>query len=156
MHAVSFSPSGNSIAYCAHDSTITIANGPQQPLQVIQAQTLPFTTVFHVNEDALVVAGHDCSPYVVTRGDKWELSKIDGGRKSKVSANTARNMFMQMDSRNQQNADSELTTTHQNTITLARPYQQGGNSVVQFSTSGVDGQLVIWDLLNAGVAQLRL
>jgi actin related protein 2/3 complex subunit 1A/1B len=81
-----------------------------------------------------------------------ELSqKIDSGKKKEVSSNSAFNKFKQMDTRAQTNTDQELPSTHQNTITLVRPL--GGS---QFASSGVDGQLVIWDLLNAGVANLRL
>jgi actin related protein 2/3 complex, subunit 1A/1B len=83
--------------------------------------------------------------------------KIDAGKRKEVSGNSARNKFMQMDSRSQA-TDTEvgLNTTHQNTITSARAYKSSGNAVTQVSTSGVDGQLVIWDLMSAGIANLRL
>jgi actin related protein 2/3 complex, subunit 1A/1B len=72
VHAVAFSPSGNSIAYCAHDSTISIANGPNVPVQVIQTTYLPFVTLLYANESSLVVAGHECAPFVVTKnGSEW-------------------------------------------------------------------------------------
>jgi actin related protein 2/3 complex subunit 1A/1B len=34
---------------------------------------------------------------------------------------------------------------HQNTITSVRPYEFKGGRVSKVSTSGVDGNLVIWD-----------
>lgn len=72
VHSVAFSPSGNSIAYCAHDSTVTIANGPNQPLQVIQTPLLPFVSLFWASEYTIVTAGHDCAPYlVVNNGSSW-------------------------------------------------------------------------------------
>jgi actin related protein 2/3 complex subunit 1A/1B len=84
-------------------------------------------------------------------------TKIDQGKKKEASLNTARNKFMQMDTRNQaSNADVDLPSTHQNTITLARPFTTSGQQVTHFSTTGVDGQLVIWDLLSSGVANLRI
>ena len=84
--------------------------------------------------------------------------KIDLGKKKETSANSARNKFMQMDSRNQKESDVdvELPSTHQNTITSIRPYKSAGASTMQFSTTGVDGMLVIWDLLNKELAGLRL
>ncbi|KAJ3270333.1 hypothetical protein HDV01_007912 [Terramyces sp. JEL0728] len=159
VHGVSFSPSGNAMAYAAHDSTISIANGPNQPVQVIQTSNLPFISLFWASEYTIVVAGHDCAPYVVmNKGTSWELAaKIDSGKKKQESGNSAFNKFKQMDSRAQAtNADVELNTTHQNTITCVRPYSGSGDRVTQFSTTGVDGQLVIWDLLSSGIANLRL
>ena len=39
---------------------------------------------------------------------------------------------------------TELTTVHQNTITSVRPYEGPRGNVTKVSTSGVDGNLVIW------------
>jgi actin related protein 2/3 complex, subunit 1A/1B len=77
--------------------------------------------------------------------------RIDTGKKKESSGNSAFNKFKQMDSRAQANTDQELPSTHQNTITSVRPF---GKS--QFTTTGVDGQLVVWDLVNAGISNLRL
>ncbi|KAL2916676.1 ARP2/3 actin-organizing complex subunit Sop2 [Polyrhizophydium stewartii] len=158
VHGVAFSPSGNTIAFTAHDSTITIANGPSVPPQVIVAPNLPFVTLFFASEHAIVAAGHDCAPYLIAnRGSHWELAdKIDGGRKKSVTGNSAFSKFRQMDSRAQAITDVELNTTHQNTITSVRPYAGSGTSVSKFSSSGVDGKLAVWDLLSAGIAGLRL
>ncbi|KAI8913291.1 WD40-repeat-containing domain protein [Gorgonomyces haynaldii] len=159
VHAVSFSPSGNAVAYVSHDSSVTIANGPNEPLKVIKTNLLPFVSLFFANENTIVAAGHDCVPYVVVnQGSQWSLGqKLDTGKKAQQSGNSARAMFQQMDSRNQQTQnDVELNSVHQNTITCARPYKTVGSTVTHFSTSGVDGQLVIWDLMSAGIANLRV
>jgi hypothetical protein len=74
VHDVSFSPSGNQLVYVSHDSSITIASGPTQPLQIIYTSYLPFTTCFWAGENAIVVAGHDCAPFIVSqqhRDAKW-------------------------------------------------------------------------------------
>lgn len=164
VHDVSFSPSGNQLVYVSHDSSITIASGPTQPLQIIYTSYLPFTTCFWAGESAIVVAGHDCAPFIVSqqhRDAKWELKgKIDTGKKKESITNSAFNKFKQMDSRAQQSGTTEssieLTTTHQNTITTARVYSGDRDRVTRFSTTGVDGKLVIWDLLNASIAGLQL
>jgi actin related protein 2/3 complex subunit 1A/1B len=84
--------------------------------------------------------------------------KIDGGkRKEAATGNAARNKFVQMDSKGQQSdAESGLNTTHQNTITSVKAYKKNGSNVQQISSTGVDGLLVIWDLLSTGVASMRL
>lgn len=49
--------------------------------------------------------------------------------------------------------DTELLTIHQNTITSVRPYSIGaGGAVTKVSTTGVDGKLVIWNVVPAGNA----
>ncbi|KAJ1332463.1 hypothetical protein BSLG_008765 [Batrachochytrium salamandrivorans] len=158
VHGVAFSPSGNAIGYVSHDSTISIANGPTAPLQVVTTSNLPFVSLFFASEHTIVAAGHDCAPYlVVNKGNSWELSeKIDSGRKKSVTGNSAFNKFRQMDSRAQAITEAELMTTHQNTITSVRPYAGSGNGISKFTSSGVDGRLVVWDLLSAGIAGLRL
>lgn len=37
-----------------------------------------------------------------------------------------------------------------------RPYAGSDDNITKFSTSGVDGKLVIWDLLSSGMAGLRI
>jgi actin related protein 2/3 complex, subunit 1A/1B len=72
VHSVAFSPSGNSIAYCAHDSAVYIANGPSQPVQVVHTTLLPFVSLYWASEHTIVTAGHDCSPFLVlNQGSRW-------------------------------------------------------------------------------------
>jgi len=159
VHGVSFSPSGNAIAYVSHDSTISIANGPNNPVQFIRTSNLPFVSLFFASETCLIVAGHDCAPFIVqNRQNQWALGeKLDAGQKKTASTNSAFNKFKQMDSRAQQTSvDVELTTTHQNAITSIRPYAGSADNVIKFSSTGVDGKLVIWDLLASGVEALKI
>lgn len=181
VHDVAFSPSGNRLAYVAHDSSITIASGPSQPLQVVYTNVLPFVTCVWSGENSVVVAGHDCAPYIVSQNNaQWYIKlllqlnplilssfrslagKIDVGKKKEgnLAANSAFNKFKQMDSKGQQGGqanETELSTTHQNTITDIRVYASTGpDTINQVSTSGVDGKLVVWDLMAAGIAGLKL
>lgn len=43
-------------------------------------------------------------------------------------------------------SDTKLLTVHQNTITNIRAYDYSAEGLNRVSTSGVDGQLVIWDV----------
>lgn len=148
IHAVSFSPSGDALAFAAHDSSITVVypSGPEQPPRAmisISTQTLPFTSLIWNGEAEIIAAGYDCEPYRFHGSEQgWELAgsvenkRADGGV---VAEESARNMFRQMDLRGKAKDDTQLTTTHQNTIGTIRTYGNG-----QFSTSGVDGRVVIW------------
>ncbi|KAI5281191.1 hypothetical protein KEM52_003961 [Ascosphaera acerosa] len=55
-------------------------------------------------------------------------------------------MFRQMDLRGSTKNDSQLQTVHQNTINTIRVHEGAAGAVSKFSTTGVDGRLVIWTL----------
>lgn len=82
VHGVSFSPSGNSLAFVGHDSSLTIVypSGPDQPphaIHVLRSPTLPHVALQFVSEDGLVAAGHDCQP-ILFSGDVsagWKMAK---------------------------------------------------------------------------------
>lgn len=82
VHDVSFSPSGDAVAFVGHDSSLTVAypSGPEQPpaaLHVIRSPTLPYVTLTFTSENQLVAAGHDCQP-VLFQGDAqagWSIVK---------------------------------------------------------------------------------
>ncbi|UKZ92737.1 uncharacterized protein TrAFT101_007675 [Trichoderma asperellum] len=54
-------------------------------------------------------------------------------------------MFRQMDLKGKVKDNTQLKTIHQNTISTIRPYEVSGGKVTKFSSSGVDGRVVIWD-----------
>jgi len=60
---------------------------------------------------------------------------------------TARDTFRRMDSRAQSTAstDTEVHTQHQNTINSIRFFSGTREHVEQFSTSAIDGRLIIWN-----------
>ncbi|KAJ9122415.1 hypothetical protein QFC22_001840 [Naganishia vaughanmartiniae] len=81
VHDVSFSPSGNLLAFASHDSSISIVypSAPGQPpaaIQTIRSPSLPYTSLLFTTESALVAAGHDCQP-VLFQGSQsgWSLVK---------------------------------------------------------------------------------
>lgn len=53
--------------------------------------------------------------------------------------------------------ETDIVSTHQNAITQIFPHSVTGDSVSKFSTSGVDGRLVIWDCksLESAIAGLK-
>lgn len=163
VHAVSFSPSGDTLAFASHDSSITIVYPGGPTIHTIRLQSLPFVTLTWTAEDTLVAAGYDCNPVVYSGGlDGWSLAgtlddtvgatKTGGTRTGTVGRlNTAAfNAFRNADTRGHTSetvTDTELHTIHQNTITSVRPYEKGvDGTVARVSTSGVDGKLVIWNV----------
>lgn len=54
--------------------------------------------------------------------------------------------FQSLDRQARIENDTALETVHQNAITCLVLYSGSKGAVNKFSTSGVDGQLVIWDM----------
>ncbi|KAI8836356.1 WD40-repeat-containing domain protein [Chytridium lagenaria] len=149
VHSVAFSPSGNTLAWASHDGTITVSGGPGGPIKVITSPNLPILSLFFSSETEIVGAGHDCVPFLYSqKGGKLLTEKLDKGKSLKSEAsNSAMNKFKMMDSRSQAvSNDVELPSTHQNTITSVRPHVSRGGRVEKFSSSSVDGKIVVWSL----------
>ncbi|KAI6854837.1 actin-related protein 2/3 complex, subunit 1 [Hortaea werneckii] len=161
VHDVAFSPSGNALAFVAHDSSVTVVypSAPEQPPSAIVSvttQLLPFTSVLWTSEAELVAAGYDCGVYRFA-GDQngWKLT--EALEKDSLSGKTggegggeqsALNMFRSMDLKGRSGVvdDTKLKTVHQNSINTVRSYQEAGGNVSKISTSGVDGRVVVWSL----------
>lgn len=153
VHAVSFSPSGDALAFAAHDSSITVVypSAPDQPPRAmisITTQSLPFTSLIWNGEAEILAAGYDCEPYRFRGGEQgWEFAGSLETKRGAVGVveESARNMFRQMDLRGKTKDDTQLNTTHQNTINTIRVFGGSPARVQQFSTSGVDGRVVVWN-----------
>lgn len=72
IHGVAFSPSGESLAFTGHDSTITVVSPGTGDIQSIRAPYLPYLSVIWLNENQIVAAGHDCAPHLFElKGQQW-------------------------------------------------------------------------------------
>ncbi|RUS23161.1 WD40-repeat-containing domain protein [Endogone sp. FLAS-F59071] len=166
VHGVAFSPSGDALAFAGHDASIHVVYpAPDQNPVVITIETpsLPYLSLFWASENRIVAAGHDCAPalFVTSNGQDWYLSgTLDQAKKKELGETSVINKFRQIDSRGQAEADTDLNTTHQNTITQISPYAGTRDNVTHFSTSGVDGKLVIWEFdpsrVSAVLSDIRL
>ncbi|GAD93520.1 actin-related protein 2/3 complex subunit 1 [Paecilomyces variotii No. 5] len=156
VHGVSFSPSGDALAFVSHDSSVTVVypSAPEQPPKAmlnVSTRLLPFNSLIWNGENEIIAAGHDCEG-IRFRGNEagWELvGSVE--TKKRPGAGGAReesalNMFRQMDLKGQTQDDTQLQTVHQNTISTIRVYEEAGGVVRKFSTSGVDGRVVIWSI----------
>ena len=176
VHSVGFSPSGDVLAFTGHDSSINIVY-PGGALYSIRLTSLPFVTLTWTSENAIVAAGHDCQPVVFSGSEAgWEgvgslddstgAKSSDGPRAGYGGSSSVGRLktgafatFRAADSHGapsspggagSSTADTKLLTIHQNTITSVRPFEIQGTQVTKVSTSGVDGNLVIWDVSAVG------
>jgi actin related protein 2/3 complex subunit 1A/1B len=144
VHAVSFSPSGDALAFAAHDSSITVVypNGADQPPRAVisvNTQLLPFMSLIWANESEIIAAGYDCEAYRFKGNEAgWQIT---GSLEAKIRPGTgspredsALNMFRQMDLKGKAKDDTQLKTVHQNTISTVRAYESSGGNVTKFSS----------------------
>jgi len=76
------------------------------------------------------------------------VKKLDvgtGEEASEKATNSAFKAFQNKVDKAETSTETKLTTKHQNTITWIIAYKKNGNAVAQYSTSGLDGNLGIWD-----------
>lgn len=142
VHSVAFSPSGNSLAFAAHDSSITVVypSAPEQPPRAvisISTQLLPFKSLIWKSEDEIIAAGYDCEAFRFSGNESgWQLTGPVAGKAAGAGAQreeSALNMFRQMDLKGKTKDDTQLKTIHQNTVSTLRPYTVSGSNVTQFS-----------------------
>lgn len=144
VHSVSFSPSGDSLAFAAHDSSITVVypSGPDQPpkaVVTVATQLLPFKSLIWSSEDEIIAAGYDCEAFRFQGGESgWHLvgtveSRSASGADEVRAEESALKMFKQMDLKGKAKDDTQLKTVHQNTISNIRPHETSGAGLVKFS-----------------------
>ena len=159
VHGCAFSPSGDALAFTAHDSSVTIVypGGPDQPPKAVvslSTQLLPFLSLIWSGESEIIAAGYvstiflyskfsrlcrqDCEGYRLRGNDQgWQIT---GSMESKgrpgmgeMREESALNMFRQMDLKGKGQNDIQLKTVHQNTIATIRTYDESAGSVRKFS-----------------------
>lgn len=54
--------------------------------------------------------------------------------------------FQSLDRQARINSDNELDTKHQNTLTCLRIHSESSGSVTKFTSSGLDGKIILWEL----------
>jgi actin related protein 2/3 complex subunit 1A/1B len=144
---VKWSPSGNQLAYCCQNSTLTIVDvnqGAPGTTQTVTFDDLPLHDLIWVSETQIVGAGHGCKPLLFTvQGSTWALSKnLD---EAKASGNegkkSAFSIFQNKDKMGQAQSVQTLDTKHKNCITNI---QRGPGG--KLSTSSLDGQVCLWSV----------
>jgi actin related protein 2/3 complex subunit 1A/1B len=156
------SPSGAFLAFSSHDSSVRIVRLPsdRQPadsdVTTLFLPGLPLTKLLWLSDTRLVGAGHDRVPVVIEqKGSTWSIGKrLDDPKKrapveeKKVSA--VSNAFKAFGASTTAGAgagkDSASELLHQNCITGLCVLSKSGAQVTKFSSIGLDGRLVTWDM----------
>lgn len=150
INNVSFSSDGNKICWVGQDSCINIADaGNGNTVARCKTNYLPFLSCEWISSDAVVVAGYSCVPLVFTlKNNKLEFSyALDKSEKKEYNSITAMRIFQSLD-RNlrSENFDTLVDSIHQNAITCIRFYAGEKHDGRKITTSGMDGQVVLWNV----------
>jgi len=153
IHSVSFSSDGNRICWVGHDSTINIAIASISGITTLKHKTefLPFLCCSWITPDKIITAGHNCEPliYNINASDSKIIfkGKLEQGKKKGETEITAMARFRKLDIQARaESTDTVLETFHQNSITCICIYKGDKSLAAKISTSGMDNQLIIWDL----------
>jgi len=153
VHAIKWSPSGNAIAFAGHDSSINFANVQATPptVQRIRLPYLPLRELLFLSEQSVVGAGDDANPLLFSANDSgvWsfatELDPKDHA--AAKGADSALKKFQnKVDLGTDTAVETKLETIHQNSITSIEPLGPPAKGGSNFSTSGLDGGVVIWNV----------
>jgi actin related protein 2/3 complex subunit 1A/1B len=154
VHSARFSPSGNLAAFVSHDSSVSIcdiSSAENQPWRV-KHTGLPFHTCLFLNEYTLVVAGHEYKPYLVQQQQdgSWALTRNLDEKKAAAAGGPAKvNAFAMFANKvatgQDQRKGDKQETKHQNCITHLDLYQGSPDNVSAFTSSGIDGLVVVWN-----------
>ncbi|RXM33825.1 Actin-related protein 2/3 complex subunit 1A [Acipenser ruthenus] len=150
VHSVCFSPSGNSLAWVSHSSTICVTDAAnKKTVTQLKTEYLPLLAVLYLNETEIVAAGHDCCPYQFSYMGPDSLKyigKIDLPKQNSKVNMSAMQHFRNLDKRaTTENENTDLETLHQNSISQLCIVEGDRSKVTKFSSVGLDGDMVIWD-----------
>jgi len=149
INSVAFSEGGQFFAFAPNDSSVCFKDlqlGPDAAACRVRWRGLPFLAIAFVGDSSLIACGYDKLPVLFQQTPNgWQVSgSVDMAQKAQAGLGAgnasrfegAKNAFTKGSSK--QEKDS---TKHTNTITACTFHGRG-----QFSTSGLDGQVVLWQL----------
>lgn len=158
IHDVSFSPSGDELAFVGHDSSVNVANGNVAGeeegtfyVSRLVSKDLPYRAVTWVTPASLICAGHGNMPILLTFVDGAVAygGTVDVPVKKAAKAMSAMDKFRTLDRKGTSSAASTNTavnSTHQNAISDIFMFKGDKAACEEFLTAGVDGKLVLWKM----------
>lgn len=161
VHGVKFSPSGDKLAWVSHDSSVNVVDmNSQEKVFRCLTKSLPLTTAIWLNETSVVCGGHDNYPLLYNiEGDKLAHGvRLDINEKKAGAGMSAMARFKKLDDLGTDDKGTTVTTTHLNAISELRVTKSDEGKVKQFSSAGMDGKIVFWDVgvLASTITELKI
>jgi len=158
VHDVSFSPSGEQLAFVAHDSSITVVDSTKgNQIFRLELAELPFRSLTWITPNSIIAAGFDYVPiaFSYNGAELKSVGKIDVPEKKAAKAESALAKFSTLDKQGrgltEANAE-EIESTHQNVIGQLSIHTGSKANATVLSSTGMDGLLVLWNLKAAATS----
>uniref|UniRef100_A0A453Q2I8 Actin-related protein 2/3 complex subunit 1A n=1 Tax=Aegilops tauschii subsp. strangulata TaxID=200361 RepID=A0A453Q2I8_AEGTS len=129
--------------------------------QNLALRDLPLRDILFVSEKMAIGVGFDCNPLIFAADETglWSFVRYLDERKVTPSTSKASQLseaLGKLYGQSRQGSSSDTVEpskprggAHENCITCIVPLRKGSESIVKrFSTSGLDGKIVVWDLEN--------
>uniref|UniRef100_A0A0E0K6W5 Arp2/3 complex 41 kDa subunit n=1 Tax=Oryza punctata TaxID=4537 RepID=A0A0E0K6W5_ORYPU len=160
---VRWSPSGKTLAYAGHNSMIYFIDDVETSpaAQNLALRDLPLRDILFLSERTVIGVGFDCNPMIFSADETglWSFVRYLDERKVTTSTSRASQLseaLGKLYGQSKQVASSDTVEpskprggVHENCITCIVPLRKGNDSIVKrFSTSGLDGKIVVWDSEN--------
>jgi len=146
--AIKWSPSGNRLAWNCQNSTVYVlhcSTTEERDLYTVSFNLLPLRDFVWIDENTIIGGGYDCNLLLFEfKGGNWAYSRnLDVKKETKSGGGNVRDLWKNRTQNNQEDTgtDQELPTRHQNSISVVRLLDNK-----TLSTSGLDGNIVVWDL----------
>ena len=159
INAVAWTPSGSTLIFCGHDSSVHFAtfSSGSPVVQSVRISGLPFCGLLALSEKALMAVGHDYNPSIFTAagsGGQWSFFGVLEKKVEAVASEAsggvaaARALFQNKANRGQEaETGASIWTQHEKTVTCINSCSPVGSATVsKVSTSAYDGRIVVWDL----------
>jgi|MDTA01.2.fsa_nt_gb actin related protein 2/3 complex subunit 1A/1B len=155
---VAFSPTGDALAFCSHNSTVSfvdLAAGGGAPPQVVRLSELPLTSLLFLPDGALIGVGHCYDPLILTKtAGGWVVSGKLAAKQAEVKHTggfaSARNMFQAQTNKGESAAAAAADgvgpgSAHSNLVCGVAAFNSTiGPVASEFTTSSLDGKIAFW------------
>ncbi|KAK4275521.1 hypothetical protein QN277_018589 [Acacia crassicarpa] len=155
---VKWSSKGKTLAYAGQNSIMYFVNGigssSPPETQTVAYRHLPLCDVCFISENMVIGVGFDCVPLVFAKGegDKWKFIRSIGEIRARSPSlyGSQFDIFGRFIGRAQDEVTVETSEesggSHDKCINCVLPLRGRGTLIKRFSTSGLDGRVIIWDL----------
>lgn len=163
VHSVSFSATGDKLAWVGHDSSISVVTAANKDhICTIKGEFLPLLSCLWISNNSVVAAGHDYVPLLFNCDDGGQVTfiqKLDVEKKKESETMSAMAKFRTLDKQaSSGNSEKGVNTTHQNAIIQISIHTGDKGRTTKFASAGIDGRFVVWDVkgLESAIAGLKI
>ncbi|CCK70900.1 Arc40p KNAG_0F02350 [Huiozyma naganishii CBS 8797] len=167
IHAVEWRSNLEKLAFVTHNGTLGIVDHQDHLQEVNSPDGLPFRALVWINDHEILCAGYSCHPVLFAESSQqWKFAKnLDKAARSSSPATTgqpgatgdaeeeenptfgisALRKFKELDLKGKVSTEQQ-ESAHDNAIVQLLPFAESNGQVVQVSSCGLDGKVVLYNV----------